>query len=230
MTSYRLVGTTLIREGYAGMQIESDSHFAEELLEKYAVGQLADGQDALIEEHLLICLECQVRLTDIDDYARDMKVAMAELKTGAAPWRRRLPEWIFGRSGRGLFSIPVPVWVTGLTILAVALLIPHWQVSAVPSEISLSASRGAHTGLMAHASAHGKIRLKIDAASVPPSSSYQLQVVDASGREIWRTNLSPQNDEILAPIPMELPAGRYWVRLSTASDLKLLQEYGLAVD
>ena len=207
------------------MQIASDSHFAEELLEKYAVGELADGQDALIEEHLLMCIECQLRLSDIDDYAHDMKIAMSELNTGAVPWKRRLPEWIFGASRRGLFSIPMPVWVSGLTVLAVALLIPHWQVSTVPSEISLTAPRGAHT-----ASAHGKILLKIDAASIPPSPSYQLQVVDASGREVWRTNLSPQNGEILAPVPMELRAGRYWVRLSTASDLKLLQEYGLSVD
>ena len=212
------------------MQIASDSHFNEELLEKYAVGQLADGQDALIEEHLLMCIECQVRLSDIDDYVRGMKIAMAELKTGAAPWRQRLPEWVFGRSGRGLFSIPMPVWVTGLTVLAVALLIPHWQTSAVPSEISLTASRGAHSGFMAHGSAHGKILLKIDAASIPASTSYQLQVVDASGREILRTSLSPQQAEILAPIPMELPKGRYWVRLSAAPNLKLLQEYGLSVD
>ena len=36
------------------MQSESDSHFDEALLEKYAVDQLSFGQTALIEEHLLM--------------------------------------------------------------------------------------------------------------------------------------------------------------------------------
>jgi hypothetical protein len=212
------------------MQAESDSHFAEALLEKYAVGCLSDGQTALIEEHLLICFECQVRLSGIDEYAQVMRVAAAELKTEPVPRKPSLPELIFGRSGSGPLSIPKPVWAAGVTVLAVALLIPHRPQAGVPSEITLSGSRGVNIPLMPHGSSRGKILLRIDTATIPRSLSYQLRVVDAAGREVWRTSVSPQNREILALIPVELRAGRYWVRLFTASDLKLLQEYGLSVD
>lgn len=236
--SYRLVETTLIREGYAGMQSESDSHFAEELLEKYSVGQVSNGQAALIEEHLLVCFECQVRLTGIDEYAQLARAAARELQAEVAVRKPRLSEatkprisdWILGRSGRGPLTIAVPVWAAGLTILVLAMLIPRRPEAAIKNEVSLSAPRGASAGFTAHASPHTQILLKIDAATLPASSSYRVEVVDAAGRAIWRGNLTSRENEILASLPEELRSGRYWVRVSTVPDLKLLKEYGLLVD
>jgi hypothetical protein len=231
--TYRIVGTTLVREGYAGMLCsESDSHLNEELLEKYAVGRLSDGQIAFIEEHLLICFECQLHLSGIDEYARVVKAATAELKNQPATRKPSLSELVFGRSGRGPLSIPMPVWATGLAILAVAVMIHYRPQSAIQtvSEVTLSAPKREKDAPRPHARAHSRIQLKIDTTSVSASPSYQVQVVDASGHEVWHSVLAPLNNEIRALLPEELKAGRYWVRLSTGSDLKLLQEYSFYVD
>jgi hypothetical protein len=220
------------------MQSESDSHFDEALLEKYAVGQLSDGQTALIEEHLLMCFECQVRLTGIDEYAQVARAAARELQAEVASpksrlsdlWKTCVSDWFHGISGRGPLGIPVPMWAAGFTVLAVAMLIPHRPEAAIKNEVALSASRGANGGLMPHASPHSKILLKIDAATLPASSSYQVEVVDAARRPIWRGNLTSRENEIRASIPGELTSGRYWVRVSTTPDLKLVKEYGFLVD
>ena len=218
------------------MQSESDSHFDEALLEKYAVDQLSVGQTALIEEHLLMCFECQMRLTGIDEYAQVVRAAAMELTQAATlkprvseQRKRSVSEWILGRSGSGPLGLPAPMWAAGFTVLVAAMLIPHRPEAAIKNEIALSASRGGDV-VVAHASRHGQILLKIDTATLPAWSTYQVEVVDAVGRRIWRGELASRDNQILASIPAELRSGKYWVRVSTGPDLKLLKEYGLAVD
>ncbi|MCL4487766.1 MAG: zf-HC2 domain-containing protein, partial [Chloroflexi bacterium] len=45
-------------------------------IELYALGRLAETDTAGVEEHLLICGECQERLADWDVYARAMRAAI----------------------------------------------------------------------------------------------------------------------------------------------------------
>jgi anti-sigma factor RsiW len=51
-------------------------HINEDDLEFYALGRLAEAQAAPVEEHLLVCEECRVRLAEWDGYTRVMREAM----------------------------------------------------------------------------------------------------------------------------------------------------------
>jgi len=49
--------------------------FSEELVERYSLGQLACEECARFEEHLLVCKDCQQRLTESDLYVAAVKAA-----------------------------------------------------------------------------------------------------------------------------------------------------------
>jgi len=51
------------------------SHISEDTLEKYALGRIPEVDFFPVEEHLLICLTCQIRLEEMDEYIKVMKAA-----------------------------------------------------------------------------------------------------------------------------------------------------------
>jgi anti-sigma factor ChrR (cupin superfamily) len=60
-----------------------DSHFSDELLEKYALGRVSVLDCASLEGHLLICSDCQTHLATIEEYLAVMRAALAELEVHA---------------------------------------------------------------------------------------------------------------------------------------------------
>jgi hypothetical protein len=71
------------------MNADFDLHVTEDVLEAYAMGKLS-GQDLPpVEEHLLICLVCQTRLGEVDEYVRVAKAACAALPTHPLRLRER---------------------------------------------------------------------------------------------------------------------------------------------
>ncbi len=52
------------------------SHIHDDELELYALDRLTEPQAAPVEEHLLICEECRVRLAGWDEYVGAMRAAM----------------------------------------------------------------------------------------------------------------------------------------------------------
>ena len=52
----------------------------ENLLEQYAMGKLSNDSCAALEEHLLICATCQVRLQQLDEFIRATKAAITSLR------------------------------------------------------------------------------------------------------------------------------------------------------
>jgi hypothetical protein len=54
------------------------SHPDDEQLELYALGRLNEPEQAVIEEHLLICEACRQRLDQIEAYAKAMRRAIAD--------------------------------------------------------------------------------------------------------------------------------------------------------
>ena len=51
--------------------------YPDHLLESYAMGQLSDQESELVEDHLLLCSECQDRILVLDDFIQVMKAALA---------------------------------------------------------------------------------------------------------------------------------------------------------
>jgi hypothetical protein len=70
--------------------------------------------------------------------------------------------------------------------------------------------------------------LKIDTSELPILAAYRLQVVDATGHEIWAGSASGVQQQIRVAIPGPLRSGQYWIRLF-GQDKTQLREFGLEV-
>src|SRR5665213_551621 len=55
-------------------------HATEELLEEYTFGRIREPQLGWLEEHLLICPQCQSELDDIEEYKVFMKAGLASFE------------------------------------------------------------------------------------------------------------------------------------------------------
>lgn len=60
------------------------AHIDDDALEAYSLGRLADTDAAPVEEHLLVCAECQDRLAGWDEYIAAMRGAMRTFATTPA--------------------------------------------------------------------------------------------------------------------------------------------------
>ena len=211
------------------MQTESGTHSAEELFEKYVFGQLTEEGTARLEEHLLACEHCQARLSEIEEYLDAAQSAAAEL-------RKQQYTWIDVLLGRG-WRVPKPVWAIGLAVLAICVLIPFrpqsrpdTQRAVTTSTVQLIPMMGAGTEASAHVSSQSQLLLRIEASRLKVMPSYEIEVADASGSQVWKAPVSPKAGRLVALVPQKLAAGTYWVRVYGGSDLlKLLQEYKLDV-
>lgn len=54
------------------------SHQPDDQLELYALERLTEAEQAVIEEHLLICQACRERLDEVEAYAKAMRQAIAD--------------------------------------------------------------------------------------------------------------------------------------------------------
>jgi len=52
------------------------AHWNEEVLEIYALGQSAPEETDAIEEHLLVCCECQDRLRKLDEFILTLQATL----------------------------------------------------------------------------------------------------------------------------------------------------------
>ena len=48
----------------------------EEALEQYVLGKLTEVEATTVEEHLLVCADCQQRVTELDEYVPAMRLAL----------------------------------------------------------------------------------------------------------------------------------------------------------
>ena len=189
------------------MQIGSAMHSDEELLEEYAFGRLPEAEAAGIEEHLFICEHCQTRLTGIEEFVNATKAAASELRASEKTSKSGVRSLLSGR----WWQIPKPIWAAGFAGLVVSLLIPFrtQPQSAAQTEVQLTASRG--SSFIAHASPNAKVRLRIEAGRLTPRPAYQIEVVNAAGAQVWKTQAAPSGGQLTALIPRPLPAGTYYL-------------------
>jgi hypothetical protein len=199
-------------------------HPTEDTLEEYSFGRVAEPALAEVEEHLLVCPLCQGRLAEIDQYKALMRTALSH------PGRRTGSVWFRSLQFPIPRFVPRRVWA-GACVVAVGLMValawgkrPH---STPPSAaVILVAMRGADPGGIAHAPARALLDLKIDTRDLPPAPQYRLQMVNATGYEVWNASVRPMDGEISAHSTRGWPAGIYWVRLYTPGG-DLLREFGL---
>jgi hypothetical protein len=203
-------------------------HISEETLEQYSLGVLPEDEEQGVEEHLLICPDCQRQLTETDQYVQAMRAAAAE-------YRRRHPRREPKRAPVLVWphQWPKMIWVLGTACLVWFLV---WKFgftgsggghAVAPVAVQLQALRNADA---ADAAARAPLRLIADLSGLPERSSWQLDVVDAAGRTVGSFEGRPEGGLLEVEIRQGLPPGQYWVRVCPpGASGQVYREFGLRV-
>ena len=216
------------------------AHPTEEILEEYIFGRVCEPDLAALEEHLLVCVPCQVKLEELEDYVTLMKSA-------TSAWVRDPEAFRAGYAPAGeiskRFAIPPVSGLRVLTAAGLAVVLVSvayfaalhnpWHSQPVPQAVTvkLMAMRGggAKDGTadgLAQAPSGKPLDLAIDGANLPPAPGYRLEVVNQSGQEIWRGAAAVTGTQLSARIPAGPRPGVYWVRLYSSSG-DFLREFGM---
>ena len=179
----------------------------ESQLEDYAFGRVQAEAVADVEEHLMVCSECQDRLQAEEEY-------IAAFRSAARSAQRQV-EW--------------HKWVAAAAclVLAVGLWMPF---RSVPVEsVDLRAERGGTVASAGILKAGHKAELRIDLAGLENRHVKRLQVVSAAGAPLAETVLDGSTTNPTWSLDRKLDAGTYWVRAFDASGTQL-REFKLEVD
>lgn len=207
-----------------------EKHPSEDALEEYALGLLPEEQVAEIEEHLLICPDCQQRLQETDEFIAVMREATRRWQQNPPPrWRLA-----WGKVQRW-FEIPAVPWAAATAaVVVIILLLPRLVLEprdrgAQPMTILLRATRAFETEMFARAPAGRPLQLAWDPAGLGGDECCRLQVVDSEGRVVVERHVRQQSEGPHARVEALRP-GRYWVRLyASKPGGLLLREFGLTV-
>jgi hypothetical protein len=222
-------------------------HATEELLEEYSFGRIPEPQLGWLEEHLLVCPQCQSELEGVEEYKVFMKAGLASFESErlaaarpvAAPMLRDslfFPRPSVRRALSHYFGLPRASGAQTLLAAAVLLVlastaviwrIQHSPVGAQAATIRLIALRGGE-GNIARAPAGRPLELVFGRSDLEADLSYRAELVDASGRDIWSGNVRIAGQSLSLRIDGPLRAGSYWVRLYSSSG-ELLREFGLRI-
>ncbi len=206
-------------------------HATDDALELYSLGMLAEAETGVLEEHLLICAECQHRLSETDSYVRHMRAAAAKLRSRESTRRTWGAGWLSIHS-----MLPRLGWVAvallGLLALAWAFVgrMRSLGDDLPPVAVTLRTSRGQPEPLAAVAPRGRALILEADVAGLIPHGPCELEIVDANGRPVRRRPVRTEGDQLTATMT-GVGAGAYWVRLyACGSPPELLREYALHVE
>ena len=217
------VGPTFGSSG-AVMQLRNGEHPTDEALEQYATHSLPEPALAEIEEHLLVCSQCQLQFEEIDAYVSAMRSAAKRLEQEDES-KRRYWAWVsraltFRRFG---WAMAVTALVLGVIALRIAI---RPDQTGEPFALVLEARRGSG---MQHAPAGRRLELSLDTQGLPSFPSYPLEVVDESGQQQYESRVTAEQSAARASLRAGLRRGTYFIRLYSPSR-ELLREYGLQID
>jgi len=206
------------------------THPSDEALELYSLGRLSEEEAPQIEEHVLVCEDCQSRLKETDEYVAAMRQALHELdkQPESATERPAPPQTFFQR-------VPKPVWAGALAAVALLIVIlPNAVAPGPPYEVELAAYRGDAPSTRLTAPAGRPLTVRLDLTGLAPQPVFTVEVVDAGGKSVWRQPVTPAGEEAAAALTEPLDAGQYWVRLygpiaGASGSGEILREFSLLV-
>ncbi|HWD99956.1 MAG TPA: zf-HC2 domain-containing protein, partial [Bryobacteraceae bacterium] len=153
--------------------MEQEIHGTEQQLEAYALGQLSDSEEQVLEEHLLLCGACRTAVDQNLIFDSGMREALKQ----AAPardwlaWLRPVFAPRFAMAG----ALAALVVVAGLYFATA----DHTHYSSVAA-LQLAAIRGTTP------SVEPVRELDLTLNSFPTSGGpFKMEVVDANGGKIW---------------------------------------------
>ena len=224
MKDYTFVGVGPTTGDGAVMQLGTNGHASEESLESYALGSLEEPVLGELEEHLLICSQCQDHLKEIDVYHAAMRDAAARLENQDES-RKRLWTRV-----SGALTVQRLGWTMALLAVALGgLALRLWLRPAAlspPVALVLETSRGSE---VLHAPARRVLELSLDIKGLPAYPLYSVETVDAFGHIQAQSHAAVSEGRVKTSLTKGLRPGNYFVRLYTPSR-ELLREYGLVID
>lgn len=203
--------------------MQLNRHVNDEDLERYSIGSLQEPVLSKLEEHLLLCPECQRRLEEMDAYVEAMRHAAGRLEAEDDSRRR------FWSRVSSKLTFRRLAWVMGAA--AAALLAVALRVSLNPTQPSppyalvLETSRGAEAQ---HAPAGRGLDLSLDITGLQPLPAYRIEIVDRQGTRVAGLRAELAQGRVRTSVTRGLGAGIYFVRLYAPSG-ELLREYALEV-
>jgi hypothetical protein len=220
---------------YFGATLENSlafhSHPTEATWEKYAFGQTREPEVATLEEHLLVCEDCQNLLAEVTDYIQLMKVATLRLRKARArveappqpPPIGLTKSWA---ASRAVWATAVAAGCLAVWLLYSPLRFAHPGQFAV-DRVMLASFRGGGVETI-RARAHRPLELDIDAEDVPAAAEYRVVVVTLSGKAVFTGRPNATGGTLSVALPEGLDTGSYWVRLYSPES-EVLGEYGLTL-
>ena len=195
------------------------SHIDDELLERYSLGRLAEAESAVVEEHLLVCSECQDRLAEADEYTQVMRQALSEL-----PPEKEKSSWL-----ARLWPLPKMAWIpaaAAVALIAMVVVVPDYQTA--PQTVTLIARRGPEQAPVANAGE--RLTLELERGTLSAGQPYRIEIANATGTVVWYGVVNWAAGAPSVNVPRPLGPGAYWVRLyDVEPGGNLLREYGLTV-
>lgn len=201
-------------------------HPSEEMLEEYAFNRLPESATEAVEEHLLICPDCQADLQVVDEYILLMKAATADYQSTVVPAWATLWERIRAAFGRPRF-VSNTIWAAGVAILCLMVVVSRRNEPVAPVPVALVAFRGGEEATTIQAPAERALDLAIDVADLPPANVYRMEIVDSTGQPAWKGEAQRSNGKLIARVRTGLKAGVYWTRLYAGGEL--LREFGVRI-
>jgi hypothetical protein len=200
--------------------MSNQMHATDDALELYSLGRLKEPHVSELEEHLLLCGECQERLAQEDRCTGALRRALAKKSAEETEPRRALPVVNWRWPSLALLSTAA---VAALLIMMFAARSP-----GPAQELTLLAQRGPEAAA-ARAAAHTPLNLHVDTTEIGSLPSYRMELVDASGRQVWSGTVRTAANSLTAGVNRSLAPGQYWVRVfGPAPDP--LREFALRVE
>ncbi len=189
-------------------------HPEEDHLEKYVMKTGTQQEADAVEEHLLLCAPCRVRLYQAEEWVALMKATLP-----GRPSRRRVPLPDFAQ----WFARPAVLTGCAAMVVAVcaAVLMLRDPLGGGEELVRLEATRGAASG--AQATARKRLTIQMDTTGL--TAPLQAQIVDSRGKPVLTRDLDAARPEW--KLDRALPPGMYWVRIHSGSEM--LREFGLEI-
>jgi len=197
------------------MGLNLNGHVEEEELERYSARALSEARAEQVEEHLLVCEACRVRLDEVESFARGVAAAGRKLR------EERSPKVWLGMRPHTVMALAASIVLAAGLVAVQRAWVPRPE--AAPLAVVLQASRGA--GGAAQAPAGIRLALQPDLSGIPASGRYFLEIVDTAGTALWQGTIAAQAPRAVTP---PRSPGTYFVRVYSPSH-ELLREFGLEV-
>ena len=212
------------------MSFQFEHHPNEETIELYSRGELDEPRSELLDEHILICEGCQIRLTEADRYGRAMKAGAARLRREENARRAEGIFWARFPKSTQWFAIATPVFAGVFAVVIATTTHPSRILLDPEVKVSLFAMKGDSSQTDAGtAPAHRRLNLQLDARGLDFSSPARVELVNDSGKMLESVVSTEAFSKFELHTKQDLTPGSYFVRLYAPGSKDLVREFGVQI-